>query len=375
MKTVSGREAGFWELLEAFQAVSAQLGRFKEVSQVADAAVKLALDLTRSSVAFIALTNGSGAREVFLHSATGSEVFDSAAIERLVASAASPSPLMISHPLNAGEHVLGVFGVAGPAGYTPAEQRAFSVFANQVASALEIAHLQERRKEIEERAQTVVERLEKVDAARQLLLKNVSTAVDKARRRLASQLHDDALQTLTAAELQLQRLRQSEGHDDVLLDGIQGLLTETEDALRGLLFEVRPPALETPGGLQETIRERVAMMIASTGIEAELNLDLPDEPSYEFKSMVFRQVAEALANIEKHAAATLVQLSVKSVDGAIHGLVVDNGRGFVVTERDHLPGHLGLLALNERSLLAGGWTRIESEPGIGTTVEFWMPMA
>jgi signal transduction histidine kinase len=70
-----------------------------------------------------------------------------------------------------------------------------------------------------------------------------------------------------------------------------------------------------------------------------------------------------------------VQISVKSADDAIHGLVIDNGRGFVVSERDHLPGHLGLLALNERSLLAGGWTKVESEPGIGTRIEFWMPKA
>jgi signal transduction histidine kinase len=47
----------------------------------------------------------------------------------------------------------------------------------------------------------------------------------------------------------------------------------------------------------------------------------------------------------------------------------------VVSERDHLAGHLGLLALSERSLLAGGWTKIESEPGLGTMVEFWMSTA
>jgi hypothetical protein len=47
----------------------------------------------------------------------------------------------------------------------------------------------------------------------------------------------------------------------------------------------------------------------------------------------------------------------------------------VVSERYHLPGHLGLLALIERSLLGGGWTRIESEPGLGSRVGFWMPTA
>src|SRR5260370_7504015 len=50
-----------------------------------------------------------------------------------------------------------------------------------------------------------VERLQKVDAARLMLLKTVSTAVDNERKRFANQLHDDALQKLTAAELQLQR--------------------------------------------------------------------------------------------------------------------------------------------------------------------------
>jgi len=47
----------------------------------------------------------------------------------------------------------------------------------------------------------------------------------------------------------------------------------------------------------------------------------------------------------------------------------------VVAERDRLPGHLGLLALHERALLAGGWNKVESEPGRGTRVEFWLPIA
>jgi signal transduction histidine kinase len=102
-------------------------------------------------------------------------------------------------------------------------------------------------------------------------------------------------------------------------------------------------------------------------------MELPDDLPFELKGMVFRQVAEALANVERHSSATEVRISIKVEDGAVHGVVIDNGRGFVVAERSHLPGHLGLLALNERSLLSGGWTKVESEPGLGTTVEFWMP--
>jgi signal transduction histidine kinase len=220
-----------------------------------------------------------------------------------------------------------------------------------------------------------VDRLQTVDAARQMLLKTVSTAVDNERKRFANQLHDDALQKLTAAELQLQRLGESDGPKHPALGHARSLLGETEDALRRLLFEVRPPALESPGGLEESVRDRLAIFRSLTGVEAELQLDLPAGLSYEFKSMVFRQLAEAITNIEKHAGATRVQVSVTGSGGAVHGVVTDDGRGFVVAERNNLPGHMGLLALRERALMAGGWYKIESQPGVGTQVEFWMPIA
>ena len=61
-------------------------------------------------------------------------------------------------------------------------------------------------------------------------------------------------------------------------------------------------------------------------------------------------------------------------DEGVHGVVEDNGQGFVVAERGNLPGHLGLLALRERALMAGGWYKIESQPGLGSHIEFWIPL-
>lgn len=221
-----------------------------------------------------------------------------------------------------------------------------------------------------------VDRLQKVDAARQLLLKTVSTAVDNERKRFANQLHDDALQKLTAAELQLKRLGNSGHPGQPMLSQASTLLEQTEEALRRLLFEVRPPALDTPRGLEQSIRDRLEMLRSLTGIEAEVDIELPaDGLTYEFKSTIFRQLAEALTNIEKHAGATHVQVHLNADGSAVHGLVVDDGRGFVVAERNNLPGHLGLLAVKERALMAGGWYKIESQPGVGTRIEFWMPIA
>jgi signal transduction histidine kinase len=585
VETVSQLEAGFWEQFESFQSVSVELARLRDLDQVADRALELALDLTRSFVSFMVLVDDSGARkQVYSRSASPSRPLPDQEVERIVEQVSNEArrtgtltglrdPALgfyCGQTLQAGGRTIGTIGVANGSGYTSVQRRAFSLFTNQLASAIEIARLHQRRQEMvdalinlraeldrseqlrlitEERARgterlerahelaveallavsvharlghsltdfyrrltgtvaelvgaqkvlfwqlnenrtltaipgahgiddafiarlypapcepegddltsrvvfkdyiyrasrgdddpasnrvldtlgvstaisvpwragerrlglvaaydsrqpdgfsredtwvlhkaalaaglvwqlrqaetdlkKTVERLQKVDSARQLLLKNATIAADKIRRRFATELHDDALQKLTAAELHLQRVS---ANQLTPLQEAQGLLQQAEDALRRLLFEVSPPSLEIPGGFEETIRDRLLMLRSLTGIEADVDLEVPDEIPYELKSVVFRQVAEAITNVEKHAAATRVEVKVQATDGGIHGIVVDNGRGFVVAERDHLPGHLGLLSLNERALLAGGWCKISSEPGAGTKVEFWIPM-
>jgi signal transduction histidine kinase len=273
----------------------------------------------------------------------------------------------ISAPWRAGGQRLGVIAAydsSRPDGFSPEDAWVLQMAGLEAGLVWQLKHA-------EADLTKTVARLEKVDAARQLLLKNMSSAVDKARKRFADELHDDALQKLTAAELHLQRAGGS--GNPAPISNAQGMLQQAEDSIRRLMFEMRPPAFDGAGSFGQTIGDRVTMLRSLTGIEAELELDLSDELSLELKSSVFRQVAEALANVEKHAAAKTVQVTLKMRDGGIHGVVVDDGRGFVVAERDHLPGHIGLLALNERAQLAGGWCTIESEPGLGTTVEFWFP--
>jgi signal transduction histidine kinase len=220
-----------------------------------------------------------------------------------------------------------------------------------------------------------IDRLQNVDAARQLLLKAVTTAVDDERKRFASELHDDALQKLTAVELNLARLEEPVGPGQLVLSEVKKLLVQTEDALRRLLFDVRPPALEDAGGLEQSVVDRLAILRSLTGIEAKLELELSEDLTYESRSIVFRQVAEALTNIEKHAKATQITVRLTTTDGGVYGLVEDNGSGFVVAERNNLPGHLGLLALKERALMSGGWYKIDSRPGLGTQIEFWIPVS
>ena len=279
----------------------------------------------------------------------------------------------ISAPWRAGDARLGVV-----AAYDSIDRDGFT---SQDAWVLQItglaAGLVWQLKQAEAQLSETVERLQQVDSARQLLLRNLSTAVDRAVKRFATELHDDALQRLTAAEMRLAELAASTAADEKARIGIEEtntLLQQVEDALRKLLQNVRPPSLETPGGLETTIRQGLAALGAQSGMTTECVFDLPDEPPYEIKSVLHRQISEALTNIERHAQATRVRVELKAENAGIYGAVTDNGKGFIVSERDRLPGHLGLLALGERPLLAGGWGKIRSEPGAGTIVEFWVPL-
>jgi signal transduction histidine kinase len=274
----------------------------------------------------------------------------------------------ISVPWRAGEERLGLvaaYDSSRPGGFSREDTWVLQKAGLAAGLVTQLWHAQEDLRKS-------VDRLTKVDSARQMLLKNMTTVVEKERKRFVSELHDDALQKLTAAELHLGRLHPGGEIEASSLANVRGLLEQTENSLRRLVFEVRPPALESRDGLVQSIQDRIDML-AGSGIRAEVDVDLPDDLSPDVRSMIFRQVADAIGNVERHAKATLMKLTLKLADGGIHGVVEDDGQGFVVAERSNLPGHLGLLALRERALMAGGWYKIESQPGAGTQIEFWIP--
>lgn len=226
----------------------------------------------------------------------------------------------------------------------------------------------------DELSQTAV-RLEEAMAARRHLLNNIAAGGDEARRRLASALHDDSLQLLTGAELQLERISAgAKGHQRAQLDQLRATLRQVEESLRGLLGNVTPEPLELPGDLGEAIRERLESLRIHSGIEGNIDRRLPANIPPAIQAIVMKNVAETLNNVDKHARATRVSVVAEERDGGVRVEIRDDGTGFVVAESIRVPGHIGLVAVRERAQLAGGWCRVESEPGKGTRIEFWVPL-
>jgi len=90
--------------------------------------------------------------------------------------------------------------------------------------------------------------------------------------------------------------------------------------------------------------------------------------------LIYRIVREALLNVRKHARARTVRVQLRDVSDGYLVRIVDDGVGYSPAEVEDRPGHLGLTLMQERAHAGGGWCRIESMPGGGTTVEFWVPL-
>src|ERR1700687_516560 len=144
-------ETGLWDRLEAFQKVSAELAGAQGRAHAAALARELALELTGASVAFIGMVDDAGARQqVFSRVADSARPVASDEIDRLFAAAAGSSPdsgrdAYYGLPLRARGKGIGMMGVAGGNIYTVVQRRSLALLANQVAAALAIFRLQQRR--------------------------------------------------------------------------------------------------------------------------------------------------------------------------------------------------------------------------------------
>jgi PAS domain S-box-containing protein len=229
-----------------------------------------------------------------------------------------------------------------------------------------------------ERAQYVLSRgLEIVmseDMYRQALLHQLVRAREEERARIAADIHDDAIQMLSAAHLRLQQLKRRL-HDPVgrqVLEKLQDALSQTLNQLRQIISDLRPPGLED-GSLGAALQVYLEQERSDTGIayrlDDRLTVHFPDSTAL----LIYRTIRGALANVRQHSRASTVTVELADVEDGCLVRIVDDGVGYDPADVEDRPGHLGLALIRERAELAGGWCRIESSPGSGTTVEFWVP--
>jgi signal transduction histidine kinase len=233
----------------------------------------------------------------------------------------------------------------------------------------------------EERRQAVV-RLEAAleeNAAlhRQLVERARDAGVLDERQRMAREIHDTIAHGLTGVVTQLEAAQTAADRPDERnrhIDNAARLARESLVEARRSLEAARPEALEA-ASLPDALASVAARWSALNDIPVEVTTTGEPVPLHpEIESALLRTAQEALANVEKHASATRVGVTLSFMGDVVALDVRDDGVGFEVSEgRSRTDSGFGLTAMRQRVSRVAGTLAIESEPGGGTAVSARVP--
>ena len=203
-------------------------------------------------------------------------------------------------------------------------------------------------------------------------------AAASERRRIATAIHDGALQLLVSSLGCFRRAKRllEEDHPSAqpLIGGIKHL-EAAADMLRSTIFPLRSEPSATPRlviQVHDVVRRLshlVPMSVHLSGLP-----DLADAPNVE--EAVAGIVREALTNAAMHAQARNAWVEIAIGDAGVTVSVRDDGIGFDPDEEQRqacVRQTLGLHLIRERARLVGGHVVINSRPNGGTTVEASIP--
>jgi signal transduction histidine kinase len=199
------------------------------------------------------------------------------------------------------------------------------------------------------------------------------------RARVARDLHDGAIQSLIALEMEIGVLshRATAGGTGEKLKLIQSQLASVVQDFRDLMERVKPIELD-PHQLTSHLADIVDKFRIRTGISASFvcESDQITAPPHVCHELV-RVVQEALVNVRKHSGARKVTVRCVPVGGQLKVTIDDNGCGFDFSGRlsfaELEATGKGPVVIRERLRSIGGECALESVPGRGARLEILLP--
>ena len=214
----------------------------------------------------------------------------------------------------------------------------------------------------------------------QFYIDEITRAQEEERKRIARDLHDETVQTLSSLFMEAHDILAKS--DDIpvhvrkRLEHLAEIINNTVEEVRRFTKDLRPGLLDKLGlipSLEIMVDDycdntEVNYLFTVTGSEQRL---VP-----ETEVILFRIAQEALNNLLKHAKATKAVLNIDFAEDEVVFMITDNGRGFVLPDElgDFArTGKLGLISMNERVHLLNGTFEVKSQPGSGTTIRVKIP--
>jgi signal transduction histidine kinase len=194
-------------------------------------------------------------------------------------------------------------------------------------------------------------------------------AIVRERLQIARDLHDTLAHSMMAILSEIRFLRRLQTHDPA---AVPDELARAEEVAREGLKEARTAITHMRAnavretGLGPALSKEFERFIDRTGLSGEFSADLESARfGDERAESILRMAQEALRNVERHAMASRVAVTLKTADGVHLELCIqDNGIGF--DPQALHPGHYGVVGLREQAELIGAELHIVSGPQRGT---------
>lgn len=269
----------------------------------------------------------------------------------LVASPFEPVPeSWLALPLASGDRMLGVVIAAGPGPprLDPLGATVLTLLGDLLGAGIATARLRQRLQ---------------------------IAALERERLELATEVHDELAQDLALAARELRLLdedpapRETAASRARLREAVESAHGTARARLMGLMAPV------PLGGLRRSVEE-ICRRFAARRVPVRLEPgEEPPEVGAEARAVVARILAEALANVEKHAAASEVSVELSGADERLTLVVRDDGNGIAPgTAPQTGEGHFGLQLMHQRALAAGGSVTVEPATPHGTRVVLVLPI-
>ena len=274
-------------------------------------------------------------------------------------------------PITVGRNVIGALSVHSPYrhAYGPQELELLSAIALHTGVAIENARLYRFTQARGQR--------------RAVVLDAVMNRHELERKELVDDIHENTLQALAACLFRLDRAQETAAELDTHQDMIETLtevreeLSSNIDGLRKRIFELRPATLDILG-LEPALREYLKGLERDYGLQTHLQASLPQRLMPEHETVVYRIVQEAIAHIQVRGQATQIAVRLRGEGGAVSVAVQANTSLTTAHDTDETTSavpDIGLLALIERTELAGGDLRIGRSPDGRSVMHITVPAA
>ena len=185
---------------------------------------------------------------------------------------------------------------------------------------------------------------------------NLSGTLEKTqeieRQRIARELHDSTMQSLTGAALALGHLRRSAISSEAteVVSEIESLLLEAQNELRSISYLAHAHQPENAD-----FGHGIATLVEGFARRADLRASVevvgsPRLPTKEAQVALYRVVQEAISNAHRHSRGTELAVRIASPRSTLHVTIADNGIGIPANVREGV----GLQSMRARLREIGG---------------------